>query len=146
MKIQTMFLIGAGLILLLGIVFAQPTGNPINLPSSFTMQLSPLPPQQSPNQVIHRCPYGELEFRRTTVLSINQTLQETKIKTNVEFWTNNRKSSCSILNEYNISRIAIGQVAVNELITEIDEHFQTEALANRQRNIERPIISTGSSG
>lgn len=146
MILRNWVIVGMCLTFLIGLVFAQPTANPINLPTTFTMQLNPLPPQQSPNQILFNCPYGLLEHRQTVVTGINQTLTETRIKATIKFWMNERKSACAITKEYNISLLATGTQAVNQFIVSVNNDFQAEALSNRQRSIERTPISIGGSG
>ena len=132
-----------GMIFLFGIAVAQVSAP--NLPSTFTVTLNSLPPQQSASQIIFSCPYSEtIEHRISNVFSQSGTQSAPQVELEVQFWTNDRRCAGSQLLNLTLSSSSTPQQMVTNLNAAINSAFIEEANSNNQPfNAGREPIAVG---
>lgn len=110
------------------------------LPPSFTITLEPLPPPQSSNQLLFRCPY-------TTNVIIHSVKVWNQGMTTANATVTLRSPDCQQslgYIDFSINGLS-SQQTVTSLSTSINQYIQQEAQSNHQPTIEMQPIAVGSS-
>lgn len=143
MKLRGLLIVGGMLVLLVGLVFAQPI---IRFPNNFEITLPQLPPQLSQNQIIFNCPYDQnIEYRMVGVRNLTWNGTIPTVTADIKYWTQDRKCAGSKKFELTLPITLSQSALLLNFQNQINEEFVNEALANRQRRQENGYIA-GSSG
>lgn len=113
----------------------------VPLPSSFTINLNPLPPQQSTGQQLFNCPYNQ-NIQLIDVKVWGQGLGTANSTVTI---SNGRCQQSLGYVEYSINGLSSSQV-VNSLETSINNYIQNEANSNHQPPAQPSPIATGIGG
>lgn len=130
-----------GILLFTSLVVAQ-LG--ISFPHNFEINLSPLPPPQSANQLLWACPYDRTpEYRFNGVRELVWEGNIPKVRAEIMYWTQSKDCAGSVSLNLTLPITLSQQQLVTNYEQQVNVKFMEEALANRQPRQEGYIAGSG---